>query len=259
MAQVTIPVKISKRKAREERLLQFDALAAFANLSDNSEDWRKFRLQYPEFFPLIDSGFGQPGFRNLTDWLYTFAEEWAQFPVETRAKTIPSLLWYRDRLRAFWTRNDPNGINLSFLLGFMSEDEVSRRASASDFGEPERLVFHPMAVPGQSLNPLQHDSIGGLPRGRFEVDGIALEIKWVFACQLQRAVYDLMQDHWRAMVCPNCGKYFVADKTAQKFCSIKCYGEKKQEKSLKYYYQKGRKARQEMKSRKARSQKRRQK
>lgn len=256
MAQETIPVKISKRKAREERLQRFDGLAAFANLADSREDWHKFRLRYPEFFPLTDSGFSRQGFRNLTEWLYAFAEQWEQYPEVAKAKTVPPLLWYRNRLRQVWTRNDPKGINLSFLLGFVSEDQVRQRASESDFEESERYIVRPMVTPGQPLNPDQNTSIGGLPRGSVEVDGITGEIRWVFSCQLQRGVYDLMRDRWRAMVCPLCHKYFIADKTAQKFCSTKCTGEAKQKKSLEYYYRKGRSLRTEAKATRAKSKRR---
>lgn len=249
MSRETIPIEISKRKARQQRVHQFEALAAFANMGDTPEDWQRFRLCWPELFPVTESEYSQPGFRSVTEWLYTFANEWAKEFGSVKAITQPPLLWYRDLLRTIWTRNDPAGINLSLLLGFVSEREAQRRACGpagpyAGWGTPR---VAPMAVPGQPANSKQQDTFGGLPQGRVNVDGVLGEIKWEFSCQLQRALYDLMQERWRAMVCPQCGKYFIADKTAQKFCSTRCYGEKKQVQALDYYYRKGRNVRQKEK------------
>jgi hypothetical protein len=64
----------------------------------------------------------------------------------------------------------------------------------------------PALIPNQSLNPGMQET-EGLPRGWPVVDGINGIIRWEFGSQLQRGVYDLMGDRWRAMVCAACSKY----------------------------------------------------
>lgn len=227
---MAIPTKASARQGRNRHEQHFKALAAFANAGDEPEDWEKFRSQNPQFFPA-----------GLTAWIYKAAKDLAtegvvggeQFPGEVKKLAFATpLLVYRDFLRAVWTRNDPDGVALTFLLGFEGE-AVEKRAAA----ERGLMVIRP-TIPGESTNPEQQ-TIGGLPRGRPVVNGVTGEITWEFGCALQQAVYELMQQRWRAMVCPQCGKYFVAAKTAQKHCSPRCYHEFKNKRSLDYWHREG--------------------
>jgi ribosomal protein L37AE/L43A len=78
-----------------------------------------------------------------------------------------------------------------------------------------------------------------MPPGHPEVDGISGKIRWEFGCEFQRSVHALMEQRWRAMICPTCGKFFVADKPAQKLCSIPCYGEAKRKHALDRWNLKG--------------------
>ena len=48
-----------------------------------------------------------------------------------------------------------------------------------------------------------------------------------------------MQSRWRAKICPECGKYFVATKTAQSYCSARCYEEMKRKRALDYWRETG--------------------
>lgn len=163
--KATVPANVSKRKARDERLLDFDALADFANLGDAPEDWKRFRLKRGDFFP-----------PDMTEWIYINAEawwnlsnlpdkppenyreivskwqpgshatitieEWANLVRECRRETPmlrPPLLYFRNVLRRVWRREDPYGNCLKVLLGF---DEAS--APVLEEGEEKRedpLVF----------------------------------------------------------------------------------------------------------------------
>ena len=105
------------------------------------------------------------------------------------------------------------------------------------------------------IRPKVTHTFYGLPYGTPVVDGNTGTITWSFGSPFQRAIYDLMRDRWRAMVCPNCGRYFVADKTAQRYCSSECYLEKKGMKALDYWNRIGRAAR-EAKALRAKSQRR---
>jgi hypothetical protein len=272
-------VKRAKRKAREERLSQdYQALEDFANLGDTLDDLRKFRLEQPTFFP-----------DYLAEWIYRSTENWMilstlpDTPDEQLKETlrrrfnlnpddcenwpemaqlyradgidIPPLLFYRDLLRAIWRREDPDGSCLKYLLGF-EEGKLPDVEGGKElwlFGLPPEPAPEPFMT--YRIKEKQVTQYAGLPCGTPVVDSSTGVISWSFGCPFQRAVYDLMQERWRAMVCPECGKYFIAYKTAQKYCSTKCTGERKQKKALEYYHNRGRAARQE-KTLRAKSQKR---
>lgn len=228
-------MRIANRQANEQRLQKFESLSAFANMGDTPEDWWKFRLHWPEFFPTAPSGWKRPGFQSTTDWLYAFAEEWATDP-DLKTLRKPPLLWYRDRLRAVWASNDPTGANLYILFG------LEKQAQTLGVVDPVDII-RPALIPGQSLNPFEQETVVGLPQGTPVVNGVTGEITWKFGCDLQQSVYDLMQCRWRAKICPECGRYYIADKTAQTFCSTRCSGEMKRKRSLKYWNREGRKNR----------------
>ncbi|HTC95711.1 MAG TPA: hypothetical protein VK699_19875 [Terriglobales bacterium] len=229
-------MKVSNRKARQERELQLNSLEAFANLGEETGDWKRFQLKFPHFFP-----------QGLSNWFYEMADDWAKIRAEVPESlepSKPSLLWYRDRLRAVWTNNDPNGINLSILLGFEEEArEAARTQFPADPSIPAPVIL-PLLIRGKSLAQSQ-ETIGGLPRGKPRVNGLTGAIEWEFGCELQQAVYELMPNRWRARVCPECGKYFIADKTAQTYCSLQCYGEMKRKRSLDYWRREGNKKREQ--------------
>jgi hypothetical protein len=50
-------MKIANRKAKDDRESGLNALEAYANMGVTPEDWKRFRLKYPEFFP-----------KNLSEW-----------------------------------------------------------------------------------------------------------------------------------------------------------------------------------------------
>jgi hypothetical protein len=234
--QTTISIKTANRKATADRdlsLLQLEALVAFANLGEAPDNWRRFRLKWPEFFPTANIGVLRHGFRSLSEWFYHCAEEWAKWEPDLRAGVKTHLLWYRDHVRAVLTRNDSDGARLSILLGF------EEQAKASGYLDSAALVTIGM-IPGKStVESLSMTNLDVLPRGHAVVNGITGAIEWEFGCALQRAVYELMRYRWRAKVCPECGRYFIADKTAQAHCSTACYQEKKRKQSLDYWRREG--------------------
>ena len=289
----TVPAKVSKRKAREDRLLKFQDLADFANLGDKPSDWGRCQ-KCADFFPA-----------DMTKWIYINAKEWwelsnlpdkrpdnyheilrsgatisikgwANIARDCRREMLslrPPLLFFRNLLRRVWKREDPYGSSLKVLLGFdeawapVLEDGEEEKEDALVFEEEGRLTEIPGHIDYGELfmwkapeRPKQH-TIGlftwidkqtetscGLPIGTPVVDGNTGTINWEFGCQFQSAIYYLMQERWRAKVCPQCRKYFVADKAAQKYCSTKCCGERKQKVSLDYYNRIGKDRRQESKA-----------
>jgi hypothetical protein len=231
----TLSVRTSRRQAEEDSCQQFEALAEFANMGDRPLDWRKFRLKYPNFFPTQEHKITDPRRSNLTEWLYSYAEEWFKHSRQFEG-TLPPLLWYRELLRTVWSGSDPTGAALYVLYG----DEEKGRL----FGLPVSAgVMRPFLSPGQFLDPEHHSS--GLPPAETLINGATGEITWKFGCTLQQSVSDLMKFRWRAKLCPICGRHFVADKPAQSFCSTECSGESKRKRALDEWNRSG-KTRREM-------------
>ena len=153
--QITRSRKVSNRQANREREDRFLALADFANMGDQPEEWRTFRRRHPDFFPA-----------NLTEWMYKYAEIWAEhlsdLPPDRRPS--PPLLLYRNRVQAVWTRKDPYGYSLNVIYGF---DAEARRISQEHHDVIWEMSFRPFLIPGQ---PPGSSSIGGLPQPKQTVE-----------------------------------------------------------------------------------------
>jgi hypothetical protein len=227
-------MRVANRQAGLNRDQQFEALAAYANMGDSPEEWRKFRLKFPRFFPTASHKVSFSQFSNLSDWLYDSAENWRETNLLPGYTTTP-LLWYRDILRAVWAGNDQTGAGLYVLYGF------EKKTNPTDI--PVNLaLIRPMFIPGESSDPSEQQT-GGLPQGEPSINGVTGEIKWNFGCDFQQSVFELMHVRWRARICRQCGRYFVADKTAQAFCSTKCSGKARGERALDYWNREGTKKR----------------
>jgi hypothetical protein len=236
-------MRLANRKARSDREAGLSALESFANLGETPEDWRRFRLKWPDFFPTL-----------LTEWFYKFAESWAaQFEDYPEAKQIlkPPLLFYRNGLRRVWIGKDQKGIFLRLLLGFeqdvKNEIELDRShlylPGAFYTPEGNRKMKMGSFIPGQPPDESKQTTVAGLPPGKPVVNGVTGAITWEFGWTLQQSVYELMQQRWRAMVCPECRKFFLADKTRQVYCSSACFGDMKRKRALDYWNRKGSNAR----------------
>jgi hypothetical protein len=224
-------MKPSNRQAGERRGGQLEALAAYANMGDKPEDWRRFRLKFPTFFPVTPFGWTRPGFSTLTDWLYSAAEEWAKVYAPLDAAMSTPLLWYRDLLRCVWAGTDQSGGGLYVLYGY---EKLARSR-----GLPvTSSVVRPLLIPGESTNPLEQQT-SGLPQGEPLINGVTGALTWKFGCEFQQSVYELMQCRWKARICPECGRYFIAGKSAQSFCSPRCSGDAKRKRALDYWNREG--------------------
>lgn len=276
----TVPPRDSKRKAREERLLEFQALADFANMGDKPDDWRKFRLKCPHFF------------RDLLGlYIYRSAEEWSRMaklpdtdpesiyeykynnyylppngrdspdfkkydfvPIRVRDTRPPLLLW-RNFLRAVWRRRDEDGWYLRCLLNGKIDPIFLYRTKGLELFTWPRNDDTSQYIGRPRIKIKETETSGGLPLGNPDVQGSESIISLEFGCLFQRAISYLMQERWRAKICSwsKCHKYFVADKGAQKYCSEKCYWERKLEQSLDYYHRFGKARRQKPKAPKTRA------
>ena len=198
-------MKVSNRRALLERNLQFEALAAYANMGDSPEDWRKFRRKNPRFF--------------WDESLYENAEVWlAQTLPPNLPYTTTRLLLHRDHLRRVWAGIDRKGESLSILYGFEKKLNPVEPTNA-EFGVPHQR--HPLLLDFRALTD-REETRGMMPEGEPIVNGVSGEIVWHFRSEFQQTLFELMRIRWRAKICTQCGKYFVADKTAQTYCSTNC-------------------------------------
>jgi hypothetical protein len=243
-SQSTVLASSSIRQARENWMQDFEALAAYANLGDTPDSWQKFRLGWPNFFSDTSLEGIQPN--NLAESLYNSAQNWDRFcsensakiPADYRSHYVPVLLWYRDLLCAIWKRNDPRGVALCALLGFLEQARLTGI---------EKVL--PVNIWHSGPSTLSADPIANiLPPGKPMVDPSTWTIRWQFGCQFQQALYALMESLWLAKICPRCGQYFIAGKTAQKFCSSRCYDEERNRASLDFYHRHGKYLRQKQKN-----------
>jgi hypothetical protein len=205
-------MKVSIRQANENKEQRLDALAAFANSGDSQADWDKLRLMHPEMFGEL--------------WLLSTSEEYAigsfdndpshVYPLrsEVAEAFLSRRLRYRDCLRSVWSDNDREGTNLRILYGF---DLMEQEAIMGGSNAPEPL-----------------------PPGKPIVDGRTGEIIWEFPSEFQQALYELMKNRRRAKTCPQCGRYFIAGKPAQAYCSTGCAGDAKRATALEYFNREGR-------------------
>jgi ferredoxin len=198
-------MKVSNRQAAKDRSGQFEALAAFANMGDSPHEWQKFRLKFPRFFP--------------DESPYVHAEIWL---AETLPPVLPytttRLLLHRDHLRRVWAGIDHKGESLTILYGF-EKKLIPIEPKNTRFGEPHKP--NPLFIDGRTLTDRELER-GRLPEGEPVVDGLSGEILWKFGNEIQQSIYELMRFRWRAKICAQCGKCFVAEKTAQMYCSSNC-------------------------------------
>lgn len=152
-----------------------------------------------------------PGF--LPDIAYVGASHLTS--LEGKAEKKPMIYWYRDALRKVWRYMDPDGVYLDALLGLEWDIRLFQDWDESIAGA---------GTLGRSV-----------PHANWHTGEIVIEFKTEF----QTALFALMRDHWRAKVCPECGQYFIADKTAQSYCSPACYAEMKRKYALNYWRAKG--------------------
>jgi hypothetical protein len=212
-----------------ERIQHWKALQHFANLDDR-DSWKEFRKRWPDFIP---------------PWMYSPGDTWAKHqdglqhhwgPPELRLVEFPyPLLPYRNALRAVWSRSDPRGVALRFLLGF--DQDAEEKQVASDGPSPKEVARPPALQDEPEAS--DYGNMRPLPPGRPLIDGTTGLITWKFDLVFQQALYELMQERWRAMVCPVCGRFSVAAKTGSKYCSNGCANVMKRKRALDYFRSKG--------------------
>lgn len=135
--------------------------------------------------------------------------------------TVPhtGLVRLRDYLREVWRGRDANGQKLSTLLGLATWNDADVAADLYWLLHLDRT-----------------SAVANWQTGSFD---------YVPGCQFQEAVYALMCDSWRAKVCEMCERYYIADKSRQRYCSVPCSVAAQSKAQLAYWNRRGKQKRRE--------------
>jgi len=233
VSQRSLPATASNRKARDARLVDYDALADFVNLGNTSDDWAKICRKWPQFFP--------PKFMEM---IYAKAQAWSS---KTNLPFTTYNILEEECYKPFFPRREFGSItgcirehaDLVSLFGIqMYLQGVWRKEHGDPFcvKRPPRGLLYSL----DGLGTLRDSPRPNLLDPGPVVRGNPAMIRVEFRDQFQRAIFGLMvRESWRAKVSPECGKYFVAEKTHQKYCSERCFYEIQLKRSAEYYKAKG--------------------
>jgi hypothetical protein len=232
----------------KERLL--GTLEAFVNLGDSLEEFLAFGKQNPTFFPVPIRDNSQISRTPIPDPCFTSTVVDSVNPANKGKKFwTKALAWepvchklalfYRDSLGHAWHPPYPGPIDIStgeefeILLGLSGEGYAGREDDAL----PAILTAHPDAAIVID-NPIMADWKTGT-------------FLYSPSNDFQRAAYILFREGWRAKVCERCSRRFIADKPVQRYCSTRCSGDTKRERTLDWWKKHGKiwRARRESSSR----------
>lgn len=195
-----------------ERHRLYKGLERFVNAGDDLKDYKALPKAWPDFWPFdLQDGHG-----NSLAW----ADECHLL-----------FLVCRDALRRVWM-SDPvalQGGMVSFLLG-LSGWKISLPDEARLILARDRIQFdYPDAT--EASRPVVYPHWKG---GTFSYSPDN---------DFHRALYSLFRESWRAKVCAKCSTYFVAQKSAQLYCSVGCSNDSHRTAALKWWRNKGAKRR----------------
>ena len=234
-SKATITTAVSNRRAAKSAELMFYRLEQFANLTDDVKTHEAFAHQYSDFLPVI---FFDSGMKKRPK----------DFPVGWRLEFQEIFRVFRDLLRDVWKHGD--NAKLAVLMGTAEREwQIINRQS-----EPRTLD---RILSGYETD--LREAITRIPTRYFAVparvypDWNVGTFRYEADTKFRKAVYELFRQSWRAKVCPQCGKYFIAGKPAQLYCSSKCYGSAKRERDLEFWRSVGTNRRKERKAKERRS------
>lgn len=201
---------------RKEKERMFQGLQNFVNLEDKPQSILDFFQSWPGFRPV--------DFRNDN-----------AVEVSWGAEFHALALVFRDRLRDLWTSGSNE--SLAVLLG----THPSLRKILTDRSSPPFLAQilsrsgHTLleVLLAEAMRTVQPTYFAHLPE--VQPDWRTGGFLYSPITDFQRAVSMLHHESWRAKVCVNCGRYFVADKSAQTYCSTKCTKDVKRARALEWW------------------------
>lgn len=219
--------RVSNRKSVLNRQVDPDqeslwaALDKFVNCGDQASDIHGFGLQYPRFFSIE---------------FYEQSEQMAK-----AGKGDVFFNWFKRLLRAVWEGRDPEGKRLAILLGL--EDASYYGLPAGDF-QAEQAEYAAISLDALGLRETLKEGdptyfAERLFRARINPDWQAGRFRYKPTIEFQQAVYSLMNESWRARVCPICRRFIIASKPANIYCSTDCAIAARQKRDLDYWRSEG--------------------
>ena len=227
----TTPIRVFHlyELAATEKDRLFNHLEEFANLSPYLKEIKAFGARYGSFFPMEvydergEDIAWQPSTLGLVDWFREMLQG----------------VWRREKeVEGWWTPRLP------LLLGLRPQDEWMTREEAQALSADNPEVEFSNRVYLEEVMKVVGRS-GEIPSGiRFRLallkpDWRSGEFHYFPRTDFQSAVYLLFRQSWRAKLCIGCGRYFIADKPPQLYCSTKCHGKVKRKRNLEWWNQEG--------------------
>jgi hypothetical protein len=193
------------------------------NADDTKGSYRDLASQWPTFWP-----------HDIGDTRNDDRLNWSP-----DAHTL--FLDYRNKLRKVWAGDAETRLSsvLAYLLGIISIDELMGREYVLDVDalwfEAERSAtarawqLLQKSHPGATIGP--HSMV-------FPLWGLG-NLCYLPRSDFENALWLLCQENWRARVCCECKRYFIADKAARRYCSTGCYGAAKRGQRLAWWNKAG--------------------
>ena len=206
----------------EEKERLFRGLENFVNVGDSREDFKKFGLGFPKFFPIEICN---PRTRDIS---------WTD---QSRG------LFYdiRDLLRRIWKGDDSfddRDTLLPLLLGLPPRIRQMTYRETVNPEQPHSLYL------GQGFKLMDRSEVT-LPDNAMVLFAELTphwrsgEFRYYPQKDFQRAVYLLFLQSWRAKLCVRCGRYFIADRPPRLYCSTGCNGQAKRKRDLDWWRREG--------------------
>ncbi len=214
---MTIRVKVSNRRASEVSSLLFSRIERFVNLPHNYDAFADFFRQNPEFLP-------------VTFYVHAPAPEKVHDSVGWHQSLYELFRVFQNLLRDVWENGDNS--KLGILLGIdEAAYEIMNRKKKP--GVLDRVLSGPETAIENAMKLIPHNYYTAPCRVR--PDWGTGTFRYEEDTDFRRAVYMLFRQSWRASKCPQCNKYFIADKPPQRYCSSKCYGDAKRTRDLEFW------------------------
>jgi len=197
--------------APKKRAHLFGGLEKLVNTGDSQQQYQSLSKQWPSFWP--------EGPESPTAWL---PEEHSNFRN------------YRDKLRQLWSGslNEQQQLGtVAYLLGLISSEE----ADSLFFTGPEALAELWFRRPNK---PSAGSAVSTLHSIVLPLWG-SIDVRFFARGDFEAALWALFRESWRARICGQCQRYFIADKAAQAYCSTRCYGEAKRGQRLAWWNKTG--------------------
>ena len=186
----------------------WDGLERFVNSDDSAENYSKLSQLSPTFWPISMDDENQ----NSIAWI-------------PEAHSL--FIHYRDVLRVLWARQFP----------FLDESRTDRANSTN--GTFVNQVLGLVAPEAQIQRAFPNRRLGPPMTSSFLPEWGAGMVRFISRNDFQRAVWLLFQESWRAKLCAMCGRYFIAAKPAQGYCSPKCSNQAHRSGSSRWWKEKG--------------------